>query len=129
MNPQRMLLAAVIFAGLSTGIAGQSGSADWPQWRGPNRDGSIPSFKPPEVWPERLNQKWKVEVGIGYATPILVGNRIYVFSRQGDEEVMSELDAESGKVLWRTGYPVQFTMAKAAAPHGQGPKSTPAFFD
>jgi outer membrane protein assembly factor BamB len=128
MNVKRSALV-VVFAGLSAIVAGQGSSADWPQWRGPNRDGSILSFTTPRVWPEQLNRKWKVDVGLGYATPLLVANRIYMFSRQGEKEVMAALDAESGKVLWQTGYPAEFTMAKAAARHGEGPKSTPAFAD
>ena len=40
-------------------------------------------------------RKWKVEVGLGYATPLVVGNRIFMFTRQGDDEVMSALDPES----------------------------------
>ena len=119
----------VLFAGLSGGIVGQGRPVDWPQWRGPNRDGSVLSFTPPSAWPETLNQKWKVDVGLGYATPLVVANRIYMFSRQGENEVMAALDADSGKVLWQTDYPVQFTMNRAAAAHGQGPKSTPAFAD
>ena len=56
---------------------------DWPQWRGPNRDGSIAFFSEPASWPDRLVQGWREEVGLGYATPILVDDRIYMFSRQG----------------------------------------------
>jgi len=56
---------------------------------------------------------------------LVAGNRIYLFSRKGENEVMSALDAESGKQLWQTGYPVAFTMQSAAVRHGQGPKSTP----
>ena len=52
-----------------------------------------------------------------------------MFSRQGENDVMAALDAASGKVLWRTSYPAPFTMDKAAAPHGPGPKSTPAYAD
>jgi outer membrane protein assembly factor BamB len=74
-----------------------------------------------------LNRKWKVEVGLGYASPLVVGNRIYMFARQGPNEVMLALDADSGKVLWRTGYPAPFKMNPAAAPHNEGPKSTPVF--
>jgi outer membrane protein assembly factor BamB len=81
------------------------------------------------VWPERLTERWKTDVGLGYATPLLVGDRLYVFARQADDEVMAALDAASGKVLWRTGYPAPFKMDKAAAPHGPGPKSTPAYAD
>jgi len=76
-----------------------------------------------------LTQKWKVEVGLGYATPLVVGNRIYQFARKGDREVMMGIDADSGKVLWETGYSAVFTPMSAAAPHGPGPKSTPVFFN
>jgi len=41
--------------------------------------------------------------------------------------VMSALDADNGKEIWHTGYPVMFTMHSAAVKHGQGPKSTPVF--
>jgi outer membrane protein assembly factor BamB len=50
-----------------------------------------------------------------------------MFSRQGENEVMSALDPASGNVLWRTSYPAPFTMQSAAARHGPGPKSTPVF--
>jgi len=58
---------------------------------------------------------------------VVVGDRVYAFTRQGDDEVMMALGAASGKMLWRTGYPAPFTMAPAAEPHGHGPKSTPTF--
>jgi outer membrane protein assembly factor BamB len=98
---------------------------DWTQWRGPNRDGALASFTEPRTWPEKLTQRWKVEVGTGYATPLVAGDKIYMFSRQGENEVMSALDAASGKQLWQGGYPATFTMQSAAARHGPGPKSTP----
>jgi len=119
--------AALLAAGLSISASTQTKSADWPQWRGPNRDGHAVGFIPPKVWPDRLAAGWKVEVGSGYATPLLVGDRLYVFARQGENEVMAALDAASGKVLWRTSYPAPFKMDKAAEPHGPGPKSTPAY--
>lgn len=100
---------------------------DWPQWRGPNRDGAMASFREPATWPEALKSQWKVEVGLGYATPLLVGQRLYLFTRQGEEEVMSALDPSTGKVIWRTGYAMPFTPMKATARHGAGPKSTPAY--
>ncbi|OFV93560.1 MAG: hypothetical protein A3H95_09380 [Acidobacteria bacterium RIFCSPLOWO2_02_FULL_64_15] len=106
--------------------SGQQAPADWPQWRGPNRD-AAGSFTVPATWPEQLTQKWKVEVGLGYATPLVVGNRVYMFSRQGDNEVMSALDPANGMAVWQTRYPAAFTMHQAAARHQAGPKSTPAF--
>jgi len=107
--------------------AQQRASNDWNQWRGPNRDGSAPAPSDPKAWPEKLTQKWKVEIGSGYATPLVVGNRIYQFSRQGEREVMTALDVDTGKVVWQTGHDAPFTMHSAAATHGPGPKSTPAF--
>ena len=100
---------------------------DWPQWRGPNRDGALASFREPSPWPQALKQQWKIDVGSGYATPLVVGQRLYMFTRQGDEEVMTALDAPSGKVVWRTAYAAPFAMVKATARHGAGPKSTPTF--
>ena len=121
-------LVALVAVGMTTrGVAQQRAAGDWTQWRGPARDGSVGAFAVPATWPERLTQRWKVEVGLGYATPLIVGNRIYMFARQGDREVMSALDADSGKVLWSTGHTAIFEVMSAAAPHGPGPKSTPAF--
>ena len=114
------ILSAVFFAAT---LAAQ----DWPQWRGPNRDGAVTAFKEPSSWPDSLSQRWRVEIGLGYATPLIVGQRLYLFSRQGEEEVMTALEAAAGKVVWRTAYPAPFTMVKATARHGAGPKSTPAF--
>ena len=83
--------------------------------RGPNRDGVIASFTEPGAWPERLTERWKVEIGLGYSTPLVVGNRLYVFSRQGEREVMSALDADTGKVIWRTGYPAAVSLRGSPA--------------
>jgi len=123
----RALLAVALVAMTVGSLQAQRPSNDWPQWRGPNRDGISPAVTDANAWPEKLTQKWKVEVGLGYATPLIVGNRIYQFSRQGDREVMSAIDADSGKVLWQTGHNAPFTMHSAAAQHGPGPKSTPVF--
>src|SRR5262245_29651771 len=106
-------------------IAEAQTPVDWTQWRGPNRDGAVPAFTEPSKWPEQPTQRWKVEIGSGYATPLVSGNRIYVFSRQGEDEVMSALDAATGQVIWKTGYAAPFKMRGATAPHGAGPKSTP----
>src|SRR6476661_6148604 len=86
-------LAAVVALGFTIALtAQQRPNGDWPQWRGPNRDGSAPSFTTPKAWPDMLTQRWKVEVGIGYASPVLVGNRVYMFTRQNDDEFLTALD-------------------------------------
>jgi len=109
--------------------AAQDLGPDWPQFRGPSRDGAVASFVEPATWPDRLSQKWKVEVGDGYSTPVLVGPRVYMFSRQGTNEVMQAIDASTGKTIWQTRYPAPVTMNPAAAAHGPGPKATPTFED
>ena len=126
-----MRRAAIILILLSFPIsagARQAGN-DVTQWRGANRDGTVTGFRAPAAWPAQLTQQWKVDVGLGYATPLVVGNRVYIFSRQGDDEVMSALDAASGKVVWQTAYAAPFEMNSAAKVHGPGPKSTPVFFN
>jgi len=118
---------AVLALVLTSASFAQTQSADWPQWRGPTRDGAVLSFTPPNAWPDALTRKWKVSVGIGYATPVLIGNRVYMFSRRGDNEVLAAIDATSGKEVWATSYPAAFNLNSAAARHEKGPKSTPAF--
>jgi outer membrane protein assembly factor BamB len=102
---------------------------DWPQWRGPSRDGATSSFEAPAAWPATLTRHWRVEVGLGYATPLVVGDRVFLFTRQKDEEVLTALEAASGRVLWRTAYLAPFAMNPATSRHGPGPKSTPTFAD
>ncbi|MBC8228060.1 hypothetical protein H8E77_00750 [bacterium] len=63
--------------------------ADWPQWRGPNRDGVLTDFSAPELWPGQLKKIWSVEVGGGDSSPIVSGKRIYVHSRQGERAMKS----------------------------------------
>jgi outer membrane protein assembly factor BamB len=120
-------LAGFAIVGLTAAVAGQNRAPDWPQWRGPNRDGTLPGFSEPSSWPERLTQRWKIDVGTGYATPIVVGNRVYAFTRQQENEVMRAIDADTGKVVWETSYPAPFKMNPATARHGPGPKSTPTY--
>ena len=121
-------VVALAVCGLAPAVA-QRANTDWPQWRGANRDG-LAVFTAPASWPERLTQRWKVEVGLGYAAPITVGDRVYAFSRQDDNEVMRALDASTGKTIWETKYVATFKPNPAATrTHGTGPKSTPTFAD
>jgi outer membrane protein assembly factor BamB len=125
-----VFLAAAAAIGLTLARAqGVSRPGDWPQWRGPNRDGLIAAFTPPKVWPDRLTPAWKVTVGLGYATTLVVGPRVYMFARQESNEVMIALEAATGRIVWQRAYPAPVTMNRAAARHGEGPKSTPAFAD
>jgi outer membrane protein assembly factor BamB len=126
-NLRSLLVAAVVLTGLAAVAAAQGAPQDYPQWRGRNRDGAASGFKEPKVWPERLTLRWKVEVGEGYATPIVVGKTVYAFTRRDGVETMTALDAATGKLIWRTGYPAPYKVIDAAAAHGAGPKATPLF--
>jgi outer membrane protein assembly factor BamB len=102
-------------------------AADWPQWRGEQRDAKVSGFVAPQTWPTALTQKWKVSVGAGDATPALVGDKLYVFTRQGGDEVTLCLDAATGKELWKDTFAVA-VIAGPAARH-PGPRSSPAVAD
>lgn len=100
-------------------------AADWPQWRGPNRDGKAPGFMPPASWPQKLTARWQLKIGSSDATPAVVGDRVYVFARQEAEEVLSCIDAVTGKVLWQDKFAPGVTVGGPAAGH-PGPRSSPA---
>jgi outer membrane protein assembly factor BamB len=125
----RMAVGVGAIALAAATLAAQSRPGDWPQWRGPNRDGTLTRFAEPRSWPEQLTRRWKLEIGTGYATPIVVANRVYAFSRQQDNEVLRAIDADTGKILWETSYAAPFKMNPATARHGPGPKSTPTYAD
>ncbi|MHC4713758.1 MAG: PQQ-binding-like beta-propeller repeat protein [Planctomycetota bacterium] len=91
-----VIVAALVFV-----VAAGAFAQEWPQWRGPDRSGKVTGFTAPETWPDKLAAKWKVTVGAGDSTPALVGERLYVFSRQAGDEVILCLDAASGDELWR----------------------------
>jgi outer membrane protein assembly factor BamB len=116
-----MIVGCVILVAAGAGsVLGQ----DWPQWRGPDRDGIVSGFTAPGQWPDGLTQKWRVKVGFGDATPALVGDKLYVSARQGDEEVTLCLNTATGKELWKDKYTAQ-AVTGAASRH-PGPRSSPA---
>jgi outer membrane protein assembly factor BamB len=102
---------------------------DWPQWRGPQRDGQAPGFLAPKVWPKQLKRQWRVEVGEGHASPVVAEGRVFVLARQDDKEVVRALDLADGKQLWSQSYAAPFSMSLYAMSHGKGAKSTPAVAD
>ena len=126
-HPTLGLAACLIAASLLA--ASPAPSADWPQWRGPERDGRAPGYQAPAAWPDSLRRDWRAEVGEGHAGPVVVGDRVYVHARLDEMETLSCLSLASGEVLWRRTNPVPYEMHPAARGHGKGPKSTPAAAD
>jgi outer membrane protein assembly factor BamB len=68
---------------------------------------------------------FRIEVGIGHSSPVVQGDRIYVFTRVGEREVTRALQLSNGATLWEQVYDAPYTMNPAAVSHGKGPKSTP----
>jgi outer membrane protein assembly factor BamB len=104
------------------GRAGQSAGDpnDWPQWRGPHRDGSAPGKGLPTSWPEDgLPVLWKKKGGPGVSSLAVADGRVITLFQEYDDEVVACWDAESGKKLWRFRYESRFTKEVL------GPRSTP----
>ena len=98
---------------------------DWLQFRGPGLDSKVTGFRVPAQWPAELKQVWKVTVGTGDASPVLVGKFLYLHTRQGGEETVLCLDSQTGKEIWKQSYPAPAVTGPAAS--HPGPRSTPSF--
>ena len=121
------VLALLISVAATT--AAQSERFDYPQWRGLHRDGGASGFVEPSAWPAALTRQWTAAVGEGYATPLVIVDRVFVFTRRNDDEMLTALDAETGSVLWQTTYAAPYDMFAATIVHGPGPRATPLFVD
>lgn len=95
-------------------------------FRGAARDGKLAGFKAPATWPDKLQKGWSVGVGGGHSTPALVEGRLYAHARQGEDEVVLCLEAESGKEVWKDTYAAPYTPDPTAKTHGKGPFSSPS---
>ena len=110
-------------------LAAPAGAQDWPQWRGPLRNGEAPALASRAQWPEALTPAWKVTVGAGYSAPVVSGGRVFQFARQGDQETLQALELATGARVWQQSYPAPYQVNPAAYNHGPGPKSTPVVAD
>jgi outer membrane protein assembly factor BamB len=78
---------------------------DWPQWRGPHRDGISQEKGLLKEWPkEGPKQLWAAKnLGAGYSTPSVVGSTVYLLGNEGlENESIKALSAEKGETLWST---------------------------
>jgi outer membrane protein assembly factor BamB len=129
---QNFVRTAYFFLGVGAAhlLPASSGlSQDWPQWRGPDRDGVVHGVQAPAVWPKALQEEWKMPVGEGVSSPVVVGGRVYLLTRhKADEEVVLCLDLATGREVWRSAYAAPYKLGGPA--HGyEGPRSTPAVAD
>ena len=97
---------------------------DWPQWRGPQRDGVwreqglIDSFASAQTSP-----KWRVSIGAGYNGPTVANGRVYVMDRQTNPSEVERvlcLDEETGNALWDHTYACRYQKIQYTA----GPRAS-----
>lgn len=108
-------------------IFADAATADWPQWRGPARDGIVQDAQ----WPEALNEKtlaktWSAELGEGYPGPIVSGQRVFTVESMGKNEIVRAFDIKTGKQLWQKSWPGSMKVPFFAKRNGSWVKSTPA---
>lgn len=131
-NPrQRPRIAAILATSFSLVAVAATHTpqsvADWPQWRGPARDGVVRGG--PFSWPQELERVWSVPVGLGHSSPVVAEGRVFQFARQGEDEILRALDPATGETLWENRYRAPYRVNPGARFHGPGPKSTPIVAD
>lgn len=79
---------------------------NWPEWRGPRRDGTSAEKSLPLKWSPTENVKWKAPLpGPGNSTPIVWGDQVFVTQavEDGGKRLLISFDRKTGKVLWEKG--------------------------
>ena len=117
MNPFSIavVLCLFLFSGLPSALAG-----DWPQWRGPARDGHSADSKSLSTLPKELKPVWRIAVGGGHSGPVVADGKLAYLDENGAREVAHLLDAATGKELWKVDYADRFQDE-----WGPGPRATP----
>ncbi len=119
----------LLLVGLSPAKQNQVDSMNWPQWRGPDRDGFLPKDAP---WPakiskESLTQSWRVELGKGYPGPIVSDQLVFSIESMENQESVKAFDRKSGKLAWSIEWDGKMKVPFFAARNGSWVRSTPAF--
>lgn len=99
-----------------------STAADWPQWRGPNRDDISKETGLLKQWPEGgPKMAWlNKDIGLGYSGYSIVGGRLFTMGLRGDIEHLIAVDTKTGKELWATPAGAIYKNG-----WGDGPRATP----
>ena len=127
----RIAVAAVALAAFA---ALPAGAADWPEWRGPNRDGVSTETGLPSRWsPAGEGLAWKAPFG-SRSTPVVFGNRLYLWNASVDtvkerekvQERLLCLDADTGRVIWQRLFNVFHTDVPAHRVAWASPSVDPA---
>jgi len=111
-------------------IAAGAVGSDWPQFRGPNRDGKWNETGILESFPrEGLKVRWRQPVAGGWSSPVVVGGRVFVFDVEltppSARERVHCFDEKTGKVVWVFGYKENYSEWAFVPERGAGPTATP----
>jgi len=79
-------------------------AGDWPQFLGPQRDGTAVDEAPLNGLPAGLRPAWRCQVGQGYAGAAIAGNRVYIYHRDGDKEIVESRANDTGTVDWKQSF-------------------------
>lgn len=107
---------------------------DWPQWRGPNRDGVWSETGILETFPpEGLKVRWRAPVGIGFSSPIVSDGRVFVtdseLAQPKARERVHAFDAATGEHQWTYAYDANYPDAAFQEKYQRGPIATPVAVD
>ena len=116
---------ALVFAAMLVATTHLAFAQDWPGWRGPTRDGVVPTANVPDVWPETFGRMWRVEIGEGYSSPIVSDGRVFVHSRRDRDEIVTAIDLTSGTIVWQQRYRAEFVQNTLVPSGFNGPFATP----
>ena len=115
----------LVVSALAMVCPGTASAGDWPQFLGPNRDGTSPDkVKLAKTWPaDGPKVLWTIKTGPGYGGAAIVGNEAFLLDREGNQDVLRCIDMAKGDELWRYAYD-----APGRVDH-DGSRSTPAVDD
>src|SRR5688572_7726132 len=121
MSTRTLASVAILFLFLSTNLLAQT-PGEWPQWRGPNRDGISKETGLLKQWPtEGPPLVWKATgAGRGYSTMSIANGRLFTMGLRGDREYVIAFDISTGKEAWATPHGTPFRNDR-----GDGPRGTP----
>jgi outer membrane protein assembly factor BamB len=100
-------------------------AADWPQWRGPARNGISAEKGWSSSWASGPHKVWSARVGLGWSAMSVVGSRLYTAGWANGQDTIWCLDALSGKPIWKWSYPCDGGSRYGGDGYG-GPRAEPA---
>lgn len=112
----------LVLVSIQVGTTAGESSGDWPQWRGPSRDGRSAETDLLTRWPSQGPPVvWKVPGGEGFSSLAISEGRLYTLADRNGTEWVLCLDAQNGKELWK----VRSAGSYQESQGGNGPRATP----